>query len=72
MKHFYGESDVCTYLPSSPNAKWERKLAQKSAETLKINVVYGMCRAAEPGKQGMFELQKYEVYFKKKRGAEEG
>ena len=31
-----------------------------------------MCRAAEPGKQGMFELPKYEVYFTKKRGAEEG
>ena len=27
-----------------------------------------MCRATEPGKQGMFELPKYEVYSTKKRG----
>ena len=29
-----------------------------------------MCRAAEPGKQGMFELPKYEVYSTKKKGGQ--
>ena len=78
MKHFYGESDVCTlvdthtYLPSSPNAKWERKLAQKSAETLKINVVLIYVQGRWTGEAGMFELPKYEVYSTKKKGAEEG
>ena len=29
-----------------------------------------MCRAAEPGKQGMFELPKYEVFSTKKKGGQ--